>query len=138
MLRRSMAIAQAVLFVNLLFASPAPAQTQTAAAQADKTRDKVTRIGLRNEITVRLNNRDVYYGTVEAIENDTFKIYEVDLKQIVLFKFAEVRKVEKGYGHNHNIFGQRVSPRQQHIGAALGIAGAVIVGVILAVGLRND
>jgi hypothetical protein len=79
---------------------------------ADKLWEKVTRIGLQNEITVKLNNKDEYHGTVEAIENDAFKIYEVDLKQVVEFKFAEVRKVEKGFGHNHNIFGQRVSPRQ--------------------------
>ena len=135
MLRRSIAMLQLILFLNLVFASSAPAQSQTASS-ADKIRDKVTKIGLRNDITVSLNNGDVYRGKVEALENETFKISEVDLKQVVEFKFAEVRKVQKGYA-GRNLMGQRVSPTLNHIGTVLGIAGAVLLVVFLHSALKD-
>ena len=135
-LRRSITIGQLVLLLNLFFASAAPAPSQTASAAAEKIRDKVTAIGLQKNVTVRLNNKDVYHGTVEAVENETFKIYEVDLKQVVEFKFAEVRKVEKGYG-GRNMLGQRVSPGMNHFGTVLGIAGAVLLVVFLRGALKD-
>jgi hypothetical protein len=135
-LRRSIILGQSVLLLSLFFPSSAPAQSQTASAAAGKIRDKVTTIGLQKEVTVRLNNKDVHHGTVEAVDNETFKIYDVDLKQVVEFKFAEVRKVEKGYG-GRNILGQRVSPGMNHFGTVLGIAGAVLLVVFLHAGLKD-
>ena len=135
-LRRSITIGQLVLLLNLFFVSSAPAQNQTASAAAEKIRDKVTAIGLGKNVTVRLNNKDVHHGTVEAVENETFKIYEVDLKQVVEFKFAEVRKIEKGYS-GRNILGQKVSPGMNHFGTVLGIAGAVLFVVFLRGALKD-
>ena len=135
MLRRSIAILLLVLVPNLIFASSAPAQSQTVPA-ADTIRAKVSKIGLRHDITVTLNNKGEYRGTVEAVENETFKIYEVDLKHPVEFKFAEVRKVEKGYA-GRNMFGQKVSRRTEHIGSAVGIVGAVLFVVFLHGALKD-
>jgi len=94
-------------------------QTTATAQPANRIKAKVTKIGLSNEITVTLPNRDIYHGSVDDIGDDAFRIAEVDLQKVLEFKYAEVKKVDRGYGHTRGINGQRIPPRRNYIWMAL-------------------
>src|SRR5438105_3937856 len=73
-------------------------QVNTATdSRTEKIKAKVTKIGIGKEVTVSLSNGDHYHGSIQSVEDDNFKVYEVDLKQLVEFKYNEIKKVESGY-----------------------------------------
>ena len=82
------------------------------------------------EVTVSLSNGDHYHGSIQSVEDDNFKMYEVDLKRLVEFKYTEVKKVESGYGHSRDLYGRRIPPRKHRIGLAIGLA-AIIVPILI-------
>jgi small nuclear ribonucleoprotein (snRNP)-like protein len=130
-----------LISLALAFGQPLGARAQapaSAAAQGNIAKDsrtekikaKVTKIGMGKDVTVRLSNGDNYYGSIQSVEDDSFKMYEVDLKRLVEFKYSEVRKVESGYGHSRDLYGRRIPPRKLRIGLAIGLA-AIIVPILI-------
>jgi hypothetical protein len=111
----------------------AGAQSNTTAdSQMEKVKAKVAKIGLGKEVTVTLSGGDEYHGAIKSVAADSFVIYEVDLKQPLEFKYAEVKTVQSGYGHSRDLYGRRIPPRKQRIGLIVGLA-AILVPVILVV-----
>ncbi len=120
---------------HLCFAQTNPANPsqmkQVQAAEKEKLKKQVEKIGLDKKITViRLDERE-FYGSVSHIEADGFQIDEVDLKQTVSFKYIELKKVRKGYGGKNYAVGKRVNPRRSLIWSAAFLGGlALILGII--------
>lgn len=140
MCTRCVALWVAGCLISVMFAAAVPIQSQTPpdSQSVEKLKAKVAKIGLRNEITVTLNNRDIYHGSVDDIAVDSFKVAEVDLHQVMEFRFSEVRKIEKGYGHSRDVYGRRIPPRKHNFGLALGLAAILIPVVIIAAALHSD
>lgn len=123
---------------HLCFAQINPADSsqkkQVQTAKLEKLKKQVEKIGIDGKITViRLDKRD-FYGKVSDIETDGFQIKEVDSKQTVSFKYAEVKKIKTGDGERNLFTGKRVNPKNGWI------YGAAIFGtlfVLLAIGLSD-
>ncbi|MCY7376730.1 MAG: hypothetical protein LH472_12290 [Pyrinomonadaceae bacterium] len=123
---------------HLCFAQTNPANSspkkQVQAAKLEKLKKQVEKIGIGGKITViRLDERD-FYGSVSSIEADGFQIVEVDLKQTVGFKYAELKKINKGDGEKNLFSGRRVNPQK---GWLYGVAIFGTLFVILAIGLSD-
>src|SRR5690349_4327019 len=90
---------------SLIFAGSAPAYCQSPqnnpgpALQIQRVKDQVQKIGVGEDATVALFSGVEYYGAISKIEPDSFEIAEIDLKQMVVVSYTEVKKVEKGYGY---------------------------------------
>lgn len=123
---------------RLCFAQTNPANSsqtkQTKTAKSDKIKKQVEKIGVGGKITViRLDERD-FYGKVSNIETDGFQIEEVDLKQTLAFKYAEVKKIKSGEGEKNLITGKRANPKR---GWIYGVAIFGTLAVLLAIGLSD-
>jgi hypothetical protein len=117
---------------------PAGTQGNTATdSRTDKIKVKVAKIGPGHEATITLNNGDSFHGSIQNVEDDNFKVYEVDLKQLVEFKYTEVKKMESGYGHSRDIYGRRIPPRKHKIGLAIGLA-AILVPILIILPALKD
>jgi DNA-directed RNA polymerase subunit F len=94
----------AAISFALVFANSAPAYCQSpqnnpaSAPPIQTVKDQVQKIGKGEDVTVILISGVEYYGQISKIEPDSFEIAEVDLKQMVAIPYADVKKVEKGYG----------------------------------------
>jgi hypothetical protein len=88
----------------LIFANSAPAYCQSpqnnpaSESRIQTVKDQVQKVGKGEDVTVILLSGVEYYGSISKIEPDSFEIAEVDLKQMVAISYADVKKVEKGYG----------------------------------------
>src|SRR5260370_12345879 len=100
--KKSLAANLMLLLITLSCSTRAMAQapSQTDPRPVEKIKAKLVKIGVRRDLTVTLANRDEYHGTIQAIEDQSFKMYEVDLRNMVEFKYADVRKMQSGYGHS--------------------------------------
>jgi hypothetical protein len=95
----------AVICFALIFANSAPAYCQSP--QIQKVKDRVQTIGVGEDVTVMLSSGLEYYGSISKIEPDSFEIDEIDLRQMVSIDYADVKKVEKGYGKMDSSSGKR-------------------------------
>jgi hypothetical protein len=116
---------------------PSAQSNTTADSQTEKIKAKVAKIGIGKDVTVTLSGGDNCHGSIKSVAADSFVIYEVDLKQPLEFKYAEVKKVQSGYGHSRDLYGRRIPPRKQRIGLLVGLA-AVLVPVILVLAGSKD
>jgi len=103
---------------------------QNIPSQVQKVKDKVRKIGVAEDVSVKLLTGKEYYGSITDIEPDSFEIAEVDLKQRMEFDYKNVKKVRKGYGDRYLITGKRLSPSAELI-----ITIAVVGGIITLVGV---
>ncbi len=107
---------------------------QVKTVKLEKLKKQVEKIGVGGKITViRLDERD-FYGKVSNIEADGFQIEEVDLRQTIAFKYAEVKKIKTGDGEKNLITGRRVNPKK---GWLYGVAIFGTLAVLLAIGLSD-
>jgi hypothetical protein len=138
--RRNFQVA-AITFA-LIFANSAPAYCQSpqnnpaSSSQLQIVKDRVQKIGMGEDVTVILFSGVEYYGAISKIGPDGFEIAEVDLRQIVAISYADVMKVEEGYGPMNSSTGKRekppnVNPSKSHsvliylfvtVGALVGVA----------------
>jgi hypothetical protein len=94
----------AAITFALIFANSAavycqsPQNSPASAPQIQIVKDQVQKIGMGEDVTVILFSGVEYYGAISKIEQGSFEIAEVDLKQMVAISYADVKKVEKGYG----------------------------------------
>ncbi|HEY8460081.1 MAG TPA: hypothetical protein VIM99_06850 [Blastocatellia bacterium] len=97
----------------LAFANCAPAYCQSpqnnpaSPPQIQLVKDQVRKIGVARDVTVIMLSGLEYYGTINKIEPDGFEIAEVELKQAITIAYADVKKVEKGYGSINPSTGKR-------------------------------
>ena len=133
----ALAVAQPLKTLGQARQSPESQGNVATDSRTEKIKAKVTKIGPGHEATIKLNNGDTYYGSIQDVEDDNFKVYEVDLKQLVEFKYTEVKKMESGYGHSRDIYGRRIPPRKHNIGLAIGLAAILVPILIILPGLKD-
>jgi hypothetical protein len=112
------------------------AQSQSSDQAAEKIKAKVTRLGEGKDITLTLLNGDVYHGSIRAVEDNGFKLFEVDMNQVIECKYSQARKIESGYGHSRDMYGRRIPPRKHWIGLIL--AAAVLAVPLIIVGTASN
>jgi exopolysaccharide biosynthesis protein len=103
----------ATISFALVFANSAPAfcrspqNNPAPSSQIQRVKDQVQKIGMGEDVTVKMVSGLEYYGSISKIEPDGFEIAEADLKQMVTITYSEVQKVEKGYGAMNSSTGTR-------------------------------
>lgn len=110
--------------------APSSGATQTPNtpdALTEKIKARVQKLGSGKDLTVTLRNRDEHCGTIKNIEDDKFLIYEVDMKQLLEINYADVKKLESGYGHSRDRLGRRIPPHKHLIGIGVIVGLAVII-----------
>ena len=107
--------------------SPKP-QTVGTNPRVNKIKGKVRKIGTGGTITVQLDNTREYHGTIKWIDEDSFQIDEVDLKQVVSINYSETKNVYAGYG-GKGLGGKRVNPKRGVI--AIAAVGGVLALVLI-------
>lgn len=86
-------------------------QSPTALSpHGEKIKSKVLKMGLGSNITVIIEDGDDLYGSISKVDERTFEIVEVDLKQRVTINYEQVKKVRSGYG-GKGANGHRPNPR---------------------------
>jgi hypothetical protein len=109
---------------------------QVQSAAKERLKKQVDKIGIGGKITViRLDERK-FYGSVSGIEDDNFQIQDVDSKQTLDFKYAELKKVKKGDGERNLLTGKRANPSARR-GWLYGAAIFGTLFVLLAIGLSD-
>src|SRR5215813_13252174 len=99
----------AAITFALIFANSAavycqsPQNSPASAPRIQTVKDQVQKIGKGEDVTVLLFSGVEYYGAISKIEEDSFEIAEVDLKQMVAISYADVKKVERGYGEMNSL-----------------------------------
>jgi hypothetical protein len=78
--------------------------------RAEQIKWKLRSLGIASRVTVVLNNGNERYGSLERIDEDSFQLAEVDLKQLFTVSYSEVRKVREGYGNTNQFTGKRWNP----------------------------
>ena len=111
--------------ISTTFAQTTPVLDKDAA----RIRGQVEDLAVGHPLTVKLKNGDYYHGTITKIDPDNFEMAEVDLKQVVKFRYAEIKSLYGAYG-GKNAFGKRPNPKHDAI-----IAAGVLGGIMLVVAL---
>lgn len=89
------------------------ASPRTAAKEdrrAEQIKWKLRSLGIASRVTILLNNRNERYGSIERIDEDSFQLAEVDLKQVFTVSYNEVKRVREGYGNPNQFTGRRWNP----------------------------
>jgi hypothetical protein len=106
----------AAITFALIFANSAavycqsPQNSPASAPRIQTVKDQVQKIGKGEDVTVILFSGVEYYGAISKIEPDGFEIAEVDLKEMVAISYADVKKVEKGYGEMNSLGKRQNNP----------------------------
>lgn len=125
-----------VFLVATMFAQVHGQQPQRSSAQSDKIFAKITKIGIRADVTVKLYSGKTYYGFINRIDDQQFEMSEVDLKTNLVIRYDEVRRVERGYGEKGPL-GNRVSKKWRRIGTIIGAAAIAIPLIIVAASIED-
>jgi preprotein translocase subunit YajC len=120
-----------LLFCLLATNLPAQSQTQTTTTDAaEKIWEKVFKLGVGHDITVKTMSGSSYHGQISRIADNEFEIAEVDLNQKIRWYYSEVKSVRGDYS-SKNIFGKRHNPRNDKIITAGGLGGILLLMLLL-------
>ena len=95
--------------------------------RAEQIKAKLRDLGIASRVTIILNNGNDRYGSIERLDEDSFQIAEVDMKQIFTVAYSDVKKVREGYGNPNQFTGKRWNP----IWAKLSLAAAIVLLVVV-------
>src|SRR5215510_15056900 len=108
------AITFALIFANIAAVYCQSPQNRPAPAPRIQTvKDYVQKIGQGKDVTVIMFSGVEYYGAISKIEDDSFEIAEVDLKQMVAISYADVMKVGRGYSEMNSSGRRQKFPSRQ-------------------------
>ncbi len=95
--------------------------------RAEQIKWKLRSLGIASRVTIMLNNGNERYGSIERIDEDSFQIAEVDLKQVFTVSYSEVKKVREGYGKPNQFTGKRWNP----IWAKISLVAVIVMFVVV-------
>ena|SRR5690349_2454873 len=125
-----------LLLILPVFPQARAQQSKASTDKTDKIAAKIMKIGIREDVTVKLYNGKTLHGFINRIEDQEFEISEVDLKTSLVIRYNEVKRVESGYGPK-NLLGNCISKKGRRIGTIIGIAALAVPFVIVAVSIRE-
>jgi hypothetical protein len=118
--------------------SPTNASTDTSKAEAHalKIRHQLEFLGYGREVTVRLRHGSDFHGRIVDTGDNSFRIDEVDLRQVVSINYSDIKRVDGGYLQKSLIGNTRRNPRTSAIISLATLGGlAVVLGaVVLSIG----
>ena len=94
--------------------APASKPTEAQLKEEKRVREikkRIRRMGVARRITVILVNQNERYGSIEHIDDEGFRLAEVDTKQEIKINYKDVKKVRTGYGSFVPLVGKRVDPK---------------------------
>ena len=97
-----------------------------------EVKNRVRRMGVARRVTVVLINENERYGSIEQIDDEGFRLAEVDTKQDVKVYYKDVKKVRTGYGTFVPVVGKRVNPKWE-LFAKLAVPVFIIILVAVSV-----
>jgi hypothetical protein len=113
--------------------APQPQNSSTPDPHALKIRHRLEYIGLTHDVTIKLRHGRDYHGRIVAIDDDGFKIDEIDLNKVVGISYADTSRIDRGYSPKSLIGNHRRNPRTRMI-ASLAAAGGLLAVILLVVG----
>ncbi len=128
------------LVAILLMVSVPLAQAQQAvslSAKAEKIRHHVTALSLGSPITVIMQNKAEYHGSLGTVRATEFVVNEVDENRPVTVRYEDVNKLRNGYGGYNFISGKHVDPFRSKV-AAVVVLGSLLAIVLVIVSLDKS
>lgn len=104
-----------------------PRKSTKAEQRADLIKGKLRGLGIASRVTIKLNNGNERYGSIERIDEDSFQLAEVDLMQTFTISYDDVKKIREGYGRPNQFTGKRWNP----IWAKLSLAAVIVMFVVV-------
>ena len=101
-----------------------PQSASITNAHDEKIQNQVFKLGVGQDVTVKLISGKQWHGRISSIDADSFKLVEVDLGQVILINYRETKKVYEGYTER-NVLGKRINPHTQRV------TGIVVLGGLL-------
>lgn len=129
----------AFLTASVQAQTPAPRSDASVklAADTQKAREQIAKIGSGNEITIVRRDGQEFYGSVLKIDDDSVIVNDADLKANVEIPYQQIVKVSKGYGHSRAWNGKRIPPRKHLIGLIIAAAVAIILPIIVVASIKD-
>jgi hypothetical protein len=95
--------------------------------KAEQIKSKLRSLGIASRVTVMLNNGNERYGSIERLDEDSFQLAEVDMKQVFTVAYSDVKKVREGYGNTNQFTGKRWNP----IWAKISLVAVIVMFVVV-------
>ena len=102
--------------------------------RVEQIKGKLRGLGIASRVTVMLNNGNERYGSIERLDEDSFQLAEVDLKQVFTVAYSDVKKVREGYGNSNQFTGKRWNP----IWAKISLVAVIVMFVVAITVSAND
>ncbi|MBD0369274.1 MAG: hypothetical protein ICV60_00355 [Pyrinomonadaceae bacterium] len=124
-------------------ASSNAGQTATAPAPLDdkarKIRRMVQKIGVAGRLTLYLKNGEEFYGSVVSYDEESLRIAEIDLKQVVTVQYRNIKRIREDYGKRDPLTGQRSNPPKGFkIGLSVGLLFVALALPIIVLASAKD
>ena len=119
----SRSLALRVICASLLLLNGRPALCQQPTTQpspqiavenhTDKMKRNILKLGVGHQLTAVLKDGIEYHGAITEIGEESFKLAEIDLKQVFTVRYDNVKKLYRDYSHKDPLFGR--NPRRNTI-----------------------
>jgi len=73
----------------------------------------ILKLGVGHQLTAVLKDGIEYHGAITEIGEESFKLAEIDLKQVFTVRYDNVKKLYRDYSHKDPLFGR--NPRRNTI-----------------------
>ena len=101
-------------------------------AHALKIRHQLESLGYGRDVTLRLRHGRDYHGRIVDTGDQSFRIDEVDLRQVVIISYSDTNRIDAGYMQKSLIGNTRRNPHTSKIIALATLGGlAVFLGVVV-------
>jgi hypothetical protein len=101
-------------------------------AHALKIRHQLEYLGYGRDVTVRLRHGRDYHGRIVDTGVDSFRLDEVDLRQVVSVSYSDIKRIDAGYRGQSLIGNTRPNPHTSKIIAFATLGGlAIFLGVLV-------
>ena len=104
--------------------------TSNPDAHAVKIRHQLEYIGIGRDVTIRLRRGRDYHGRIVDAGDESFRIDEVDLRQVVSISYRDIKRVDRGYMEKSLIGNTRRNPHTSAI-ISLAVIGGLAAMILL-------
>ena len=133
LMRRGLATFTLYAFTAMAAEAQQPIQLSK---QAISVKQKVAGLTAGDKISVVQTHGGEEYGTFKSSAEDDFTFYDVDQKQDVILRYAQVKKVKDGYG-GYNAAAHRHTDRTKAY-IIVGVTAGVLIALIVAVAASKN
>ena len=109
--------------------SPPNASQDTSGpdSHALKIRHQLEFLRFGRDVTVRLRHGRDYHGRIVDTGDESFRIDEVDLRQVVIISYSDTKRIDAGYMQKSLIGNTRRNPHTSRIIAFAALGGLVVI-----------